>query len=313
MINVRLINKSDDDSFLVQCFKNYCCKSVAVDKSVYESSIKDMNDYRTVAAIGYLLISNEKWKHTLSDFKDGLSRISKREIKSSTLIYDQLALVGITVAIKEHQIIDYYQWLHNIFFESESYYIRSSKDTTFIKILKAYFDDQTYPVDVQFKDKILIIWLSTFSKEKKNTYKEQAELIQRAWKCEGYLFDDILYDGLCAFLIDLLIQDKFEFGLIPIEQKYKNAVNHCKWIAKVWAIVITILLILVVVCLTVFISYLAWSYEAFSNNKMWYVPLIFQIMSVIGIPYGLIKNTKKVNTYLESMIFSRVMKSRRLD
>ena len=115
MINVRLINISDDDSFLVQCFKNYCCKNAAIDKTVYESSIKDMNDYKTVAAIGYLLISNEKWKYTLSDFKDGLSRISKKDIKSSTLIYDQLALVGITVAIKEHQVTDYYQWLHNIF------------------------------------------------------------------------------------------------------------------------------------------------------------------------------------------------------
>ena len=199
------------------------------------------------------------------------------------------------------------------FFEAEAYCIRSSKDTIFIKILKAYFDDQTYPVNVQFKDNILIIWLSTFSKEKIDTYKEQADLIQRAWKCEGYLFDDILYNGLCAFLIDLLIKDKFEFGLISIEQKYKNAVNRCKSIAKGWAVVITIILVLVVVCLTVFISYLAWSYEVFSNNKMWYVPLIFQIISVIGIPYGLIKNTKKVYTYLESKILSRVMRSRRLD
>lgn len=313
MINIKLINICDDDSFLVRCFKNYCCKNNVIDKVVYESNIKDMNDYKTIAAIGYLLISDEKWKCALSDFKDGLSRISKKDIKSSTLIYDQLALVGITVAIKEYQITDYYEWLRNIFFALESYCISSSKDTTFVKILKAYFDDQNYPVDVQFKEKILIIWLSTFSKEKKDTYKEQAELIQKAWKCEGYLFDDLLYDGLCAFLIDLLIKDKFEFGLISIEQKYKNAVNRCKSIAKGWAVAITIILILLVVCLAVLILYLAWSYEVFLQNKMWYVPLIFNIISVIGIPYGVIKNTKKVKNFLESIFFSSVMKSRRLN
>jgi hypothetical protein len=313
MINVRLINVNDNDPFLVQCFKYYCCKNATIDKTVYDNNTKDINDYRIVAAIGYLLISDKKWNCALSDFKEGLSRISKREIKTSTLIYDQLALVGITVAIKEYKITDYYQWLHNIFFESESYCIRSSKGTTFIKILKSYFDNQNYPDDVQLKYKILIIWLSILSKEEKNTYKEQAELIQRAWKSEGYIFNELLYDGICAFLVDLLIQDKFEFELIPIEQKYKNAVNWCISIAKFWAVVITVLLISVVVGLAFYITYLAWVYEVYLNNKMWFVPLIFHIITVIGIPYGLIKNTKKINSFLKTVFFNFVMKLRRLD
>lgn len=313
MINVRMVNVSDDDSFLMQCFKNYCCKNAAIEKSVYECSIKDMNDYKTVAAIGYLLLSNEKREQILNDFKDGLSRISKKDAKSSTLIYDQLALVGIIVAIKEYQVAEYYEWLHSILFEAEAYCVRSSKDTIFIKILKAYFDGQTYPVDVQFRDSILIIWLSTFSKEKIDTYKEQANLIQKVWKCEEYLFDDILYNGICTFLVDRLIQDKFEFGIISIEQKYKNAVNHCKVIAKSWAERLTIISILVIVCLILLLSYLAWSYAVLSNDKMWYVPLIFNIISVIGIPYGLITHKKKIYDYLEPKIFSYVMKVRRLD
>jgi len=313
MINLKLIKVSSDDSFLVQSFKDYCCKYSTIDEIMYDNGTKDKNDYRTVAAIGYLLLSNEKWKHKLSDFKDGLSRISKKDIKSSTLIYDQLALVGITVAIKEYQIRDQYQWLHNILFETELYYVRTSRDIAFVNILKAYFDDQTYPSNVELKDNVLIIWLSTFSKNKIDTYKQQSELLQRAWKCEEYLFNDLLYDGLCSLLIDLLIRDKFEYGIISVEQKYKNAVNCCRAIAQRWAVVLTLLLILIVVIFTVFLLYYAWSYEAFFKNRMEYVPFILQIISIIAIPYGLIKNTKKVYKNLNSRISVFLMKSRRLD
>ena len=314
MISTKLLNRSDKDSFLLLCFKHYCCKNITIDKAIYTSGIKDMNDYKTIAAIGYLLISNNKWDYVLNDFKDGLSRICKKDIKSYTLIYDQLALIGIAIAIKEYQVTKYYQWLHNVLFEAEAYCMNSSKDTIFIKILRAYFDEQPYPEVVEFKYNVLIIWLSTFSEENKNTYKEQAELLQRVWKCEGYLFDDIFYNGICAFLVDLLIQDKFEFGIIPVEQKYKNAVKHCKRIAKNRAVVITVTIVLIIVSLTVLLLYLIWSYYREDiNRKMWYIPIIINTLSIIEYLYKPIKKIKKTYTYIDEKIFRYIMKLRRLD
>jgi hypothetical protein len=167
---------------------------------------------------------------------------------------------------------------------------------------------------VQFKDKIFMIWLTTFSKEEKNnTYKQQAELIQKAWKCEGYLFDDILYDGLCSFLIDLLIKDKFEFGLISVEQKYQNAVNRCKVATKRATIVLIIMLILLTVGLTGFLLYLELKYEALSGNTLWYVPAILQIITLLGIAYGIILKAKSFYGYLNSKIFDFLLKLRGLD
>ena len=313
MIDTKLLNITDNDSFLVRCFKSYCCKTTAITETIYEANSKDRNDYKIVAALGYLLISDKKWEHIQNDFNDGVARISKKDIKSSTLIYDQLSLVGIVVAIKKYQIKEYYQWVESILFESEAYCIKSSKESIFTRILKAYFADQSYPANVQTKDNVLINWLLSLSDIKRDTYKEQAELFQEAWKCDEYLFDEILYNGLCAYIIDLLIEDKFEYGLISVEQKYKNAVTRCKSIAKGWAIVITTILILTVVFVTAFLSYLAWNYEVFTNGAMWLLPLIIDILTVAGISFGIIKKGKLIYAFFKTELQSHIIKSRRLD
>lgn len=304
---------NEDETFFRKCFKLYTLGEDYVNLSdeEIEKSIVDLNDYKNVASICYLILAGYKSikLNLLQSLEEGLDRISQKTISPTyNLVYDEMALMGLVIAVKNLKLQQHYEWLKKLLFEYKKSATLRETDYGFAELMEEYINDSNIIVGIQSdKSNLIKSWLSYEKKQENSCLTQQCELSKKIWKMGVPYFNDDFFDCLACGVIDKLIAQKFEFGVISVENNYRKAINKAEKLGKIYAFILISVILITVAVLYIFIVYKISVYEYIKDENLWYIPAGIGVIGVIGLPIAILKNTKKIFLWL-SQYFSKLIK-----
>jgi uncharacterized protein YlaN (UPF0358 family) len=309
----------ENEPIINKCFKLYILGNdyAKITEEEIINSLHDINDYKNVAALGFLLLANYHFseidiKHK---FLEGLERISKKKISPMfNLIYDETALLGILVPIKKFLFKEYYSWSKDIIFEHKKNLIERKQNYDIAIALEEFLNDANFsnkPNSDEYN--VVFAWLSLERNNEKMSFSNQLNFFQKVWKVGMPYFNNQFLDCIACGVIDKLIAYKFDYGLLNIEEKYKNAVEQVKKKSNRITKLLTISIVLFTIIALLGFIYSVAIYEINSDENKWYIRTIVSLLGSSGVFIGLIKSWRKIHEIIYTRIYSHTLVKRRLN
>jgi hypothetical protein len=313
------LNDNIKGSLMLKCFTWYVLSDqrYSLKKDDVHEIVSDLKDYKNIASLGYLIALNFKVNTINIEklFLEGMQRIKSREIsKTSPFCIDDIAILGIVLAVKKLKIDSLRDWLLDVLGIRKKVLISQQLSHDYIHLLSKYVNGETLDEGTftQEEQAVFATWFLHINEVENSMLKQQCILFQRIWKKRFPYFNDYFFDVIAVRVVDLIIESKFKNELLSVEDKYNKAMIKVEKHSEFWSFIVTLLLTGLPFVLFIYILY----YIFYVDKLAWSnISIFLTISGIPGLTGGLTIFIKfsKLKNWIYQKFYKFILKRRGLE